>query len=247
MASLVSIVRRALTRVVCILGELDENLSHSGLAARLPPMAQPVPEPIHTLKKHKHDLSRVRVFIDGGGEKCLAVPDVRTRWAKLMASLDQLDWVKLEGENVDGETLAIIDNPNATEELEEFEPAGDLEDLGTEQMDLGKHHEMAQLVRAQDLVLRHHTAMARMTFEAQNRVIEILSEQLGTQNENYMEALAGMNQYAVIAAEAEAAGKPEADDAEGLMADPLMKKLIGSAVEGGAKAMVEKMTGGSKE
>jgi len=212
-------------------------------------MAHPVDEPILTLKKHKDDLSRVRVFIDGGGEKCLAVPNVRTRWAKLMATLDQLDWFKLEAENVDGETLAIIMNPNM-EEVDALEPAGDLEELGTAQMDLGEHHNMAQIVRSQDLVLRHHTAMAKLTFDAQNRVIEMLTDLNAQQNANYMEALANMNQYAIVAAEAEAAGKADEPDPDSIMGDPVMKTLISSAVEGAGKAVVEKMAGamgGNKE
>lgn len=198
------------------------------------------PEPIASLKRLKKDLARIRVFLDGGDEKLIAVPDVRQRWQRITRTLDQLDWLKLEAENADGDVLAILDN----QELPDPDrTAGDLEDISGNALQLGEHTQLAQLLKAQEMVIMRFESMASRTFDAQNKVIAILSEQLGVQNENYMEALAATQHYAAAAAEAESANKPE--EVEGLMGDPVVKGLMSSAMEGAAKSMVEKITQGS--
>ena len=197
-------------------------------------MAQPT-EPIASLQRLKKDLARIRVFIDGGDEKIIAVPNVRQRWQRITRTLDQLVWLKLEAENADGDVLAILENEDLPDPESE---AGELEDISGDLANASTT--LQQLVAAQEMVLRRHEKMSEITFAALTKVTEILSDQLGVQNEQYLEALGQTQTYASMAAEAELHNK--ADEETGLMGDPVVKRLMNSAMEGAAKGMVAKMS-----
>lgn len=181
-------------------------------------------EPILALKKVKDELDRMRVALAGGGNTVVAFPkNVRQKWQRIDATLDQLDWTTIEALDEAGNVLALIrcetiEEPEAVEEIEIVEGSP-----------------LGQLVRAQEMALRHHTEMAQRVFDSQNRVIEMLTGQLETQNENYLDAVGHAHQYALQAAEAQATIAPQTPEDTG---DPVVKAAVEMAIKTGMTKML---------
>lgn len=194
--------------------------------------------PIDSLRKLKGDLHRLRVTTADGSERIVAVPNVRQRWQRIAAALDQLEWQKLEAENAEGDLLALLHN----EELPEPEPepfvspmASTLEDISGAPMP----GMLAQFLQAQELVMVRYERMSQQVFESQTKVIEILSQQLVVSGENHLNALEGMHNYALLAAEAESTKEDKEEEDSNA---PMIKAAIGAAVQGAMSRQAQAST-----
>lgn len=180
-------------------------------------------ELIPALKRVKATLHSIRVSLDGGGTTMVAVPNVRQKWQRICSTVDQLDWTRLECLDEAGSVLALIQNAEAVVEPEPVEEMA---------LEISEQSPLGQLVRAQEMVIIRFEEMASRTFDAQNRVIEMLSSQLESQNENYVDALASMHNYAKDSADARAELLPNNPENE---ESPIVKAAIGAAVQGAMK------------
>jgi hypothetical protein len=94
----------------------------------------------------------LRVFLLDGGERTVAVPKNRNRWARTMQVIESLDWEKIECLDKDNRLLSAIENEE--EESEFADDGGDDDRL----------HKLGKLMLE---VMRSTQAETRKMFEAQ--------------------------------------------------------------------------------
>jgi hypothetical protein len=124
--------------------------------------------------------ARVRAWDANDKATEIAVPNVRSRWTRVAATIEARAWVRCELLNKDGAVLGYVDNDG---------PAGDVEDLGDNADNAKQNAWLNTMLRAQQVAL---------TYQAKE-VSELLrgcTEMMRVQSEA-MKQLAGMYQAQV--------------------------------------------------
>ena len=153
---------------------------------------------VRELRKIKSALHLVKVYLDDGSHRDVALGGIRQKWKRITKTLSSLQWVEIEAMDVNGALLLVLENDDDEDERETFEPSD-----AVELPEISGTDYLTQMMRGQEFVLDKFSQVTDSTMAAQERVIEMLSTQLELVNAKYLDAMGLIHELSVELAEAD--------------------------------------------
>lgn len=162
----------------------------------------------------------------GDKERAIAVPNVRKRWDRVLSTLSNLAWTKLELQDKTGALLHTVENT---------EPAGELTELSG-----GRAAEVQSLLsivlRAQESAMKFRDAEVQGLLRAQADVVREVTASVKALSALHQEQLAAARELGAIEREQAEAAAANSDQLKQLMealpvllqALPAIKSMLGS-------------------
>lgn len=168
-----------------------------------------------------------------GSSKDIAIPDVRRRWVRLRAIVENLDdWQSLDGVDKKGAVLVIVKNDRANEpdddewveDISTPGPAGELGPL------------LNMMLRAQDVALNRNHQLVRTVMQSQTDLVKLVSERLLLQEKQNAANLQRLQEYAEALAEAQTGDNEDGEVTALLQALPALLKAGGDGTPPNGKS-----------
>lgn len=128
--------------------------------------------------------AKLRVYTrDSDEPKAVAIPATRKKWERLGATLEGLDWTRIEALDPRGNISGVVAREEeAAPELDELDIGADTDDR-IERM-------AALIIKAQDHALDRQTAAQKPLVDGMGKLVSVVTEALGAVSQAYRLALA---------------------------------------------------------